>query len=311
MVLNGRNPLFLALLKPGVRGGSLAGFNRGLTSGGFSINGSRSQDNLITFDGAVAVRTRSNGTVDRRRRPRFLAGNAGPHRQLHRRVRPYRRRPDPYRHQERHERIPRSVYEYFRNEKLDANSWSNNRAGSPRPRNFNQFGYNASGPVFIPQVQRREEQGLLALEPGVGAPPVGQTVTITCLAGHAGRRLPELLNPIEPVLRRGAVVKDPDTGATFANNVIPASRLSPNGIGMLNASPEPTPGFQQGTTNRIQTGRSRPISGKDTLSLDVLPSENHTFRFRFQNYDFVDTDAFGGGTDRAHASSTGRTGRTL
>lgn len=41
MQLNGRNPLFLALLKPGVRGGSLQAFSFGLTSGGFSINGSR------------------------------------------------------------------------------------------------------------------------------------------------------------------------------------------------------------------------------------------------------------------------------
>jgi hypothetical protein len=60
--LNGRNPLFLALLKPGVAGGALGGFSAELTSGGFNINGSRSQDNLITFDGAVGVRTRSNGT---------------------------------------------------------------------------------------------------------------------------------------------------------------------------------------------------------------------------------------------------------
>ena len=50
--LNGRNPIFLAWLKPGVRGGSLAGFSFDLTSGGFNINGSRSQDNLITYDGA-------------------------------------------------------------------------------------------------------------------------------------------------------------------------------------------------------------------------------------------------------------------
>jgi len=54
MMLNGRNPLFLALLKPGVRGGSLQDFSYGLSSGGFSINGSRTQDNVITFDGASA-----------------------------------------------------------------------------------------------------------------------------------------------------------------------------------------------------------------------------------------------------------------
>ena len=60
--LNGRNPLFLSLLKPGVRGGSLANFDYGLTTGGLQINGSRTQDNLIAMDGAVGVRTRSNGT---------------------------------------------------------------------------------------------------------------------------------------------------------------------------------------------------------------------------------------------------------
>ena len=55
--LNGRNPLFLALLKPGVSGGALAQFSFDLTTGGLNINGGRTQDNLITFDGAVAVRT--------------------------------------------------------------------------------------------------------------------------------------------------------------------------------------------------------------------------------------------------------------
>ena len=63
LTLNGRNPLFLAMLKPGVRrGGSLTDFTFGLDSGGFTINGGRSQDSLITFDGAVGIRTRANGT---------------------------------------------------------------------------------------------------------------------------------------------------------------------------------------------------------------------------------------------------------
>ena len=58
---NGRNPLFLALFKPGVSGGALAQFSFDFTTGGLNINGGRTQDNLITNDGAVGVRTRSTG----------------------------------------------------------------------------------------------------------------------------------------------------------------------------------------------------------------------------------------------------------
>jgi len=63
MILNGRNPILLASLKPGVRSSaSLANFNFNLTDGGFSMNGSRPNDNVFFYDGAVATRTRSNGT---------------------------------------------------------------------------------------------------------------------------------------------------------------------------------------------------------------------------------------------------------
>lgn len=44
LALNGRNPLFLALLKPGVRrGGSISDFSYGLDSAGFTID-----DELVT-----------------------------------------------------------------------------------------------------------------------------------------------------------------------------------------------------------------------------------------------------------------------
>src|SRR6476646_9494794 len=63
MILNGRNPVLLASLKAGVRSNaSLSNFNFNLTDGGFSMNGSRPNDNVFFYDGAVAARTRSNGT---------------------------------------------------------------------------------------------------------------------------------------------------------------------------------------------------------------------------------------------------------
>ncbi|MBM3786511.1 MAG: carboxypeptidase regulatory-like domain-containing protein [Acidobacteria bacterium] len=46
-----------------------------------------------------------------------------------------------------------NLYEYFRNDKLNANSFFNNRAGNKRPVfRFNQYGLTAGGPVVIPKL---------------------------------------------------------------------------------------------------------------------------------------------------------------
>src|SRR5262249_42221057 len=64
LTLNGRNPIFLALLKPGVRGGSIGAFQPDdVTNGGFSINGGRQDEYLVMIDGAIATRTRSSGSM--------------------------------------------------------------------------------------------------------------------------------------------------------------------------------------------------------------------------------------------------------
>ncbi len=60
--LNGRNPLYLAQMEPGVvRDAPMASFSFGLDNG-INIGGSRNQESLITLDGAPMVRTRSNGS---------------------------------------------------------------------------------------------------------------------------------------------------------------------------------------------------------------------------------------------------------
>jgi Cna protein B-type domain. len=55
LTLNGRNPIYLALLKPGVQGGSISTFDPdSVSNGGFSINGGRADEYVVMVDGAVA-----------------------------------------------------------------------------------------------------------------------------------------------------------------------------------------------------------------------------------------------------------------
>ncbi len=99
---SGRNPIGVPAMKAGVIGSGFnnAGFSS-LTNGGFSINGGRADENTISVDGAVAIRTRSAGAtigvqnVDVVQEVQVLTANYLPE------YRARKRRADPVHHQER------------------------------------------------------------------------------------------------------------------------------------------------------------------------------------------------------------------
>ena len=105
--LNGRNPIFMANLVPGTRGGNLAGNSFGMSQGPSNINGARTPESLITYDGAPAVRTRSNGTSIGAADVDSTSGNPDSHRCLLGGIRPLVGRPDSHPHQERRQPVPR------------------------------------------------------------------------------------------------------------------------------------------------------------------------------------------------------------
>ncbi len=132
--LNGRNPLYLSQLEPGVtRNAPMSSFNFSLDNTLY-VNGSRSQENLLTFDGAPMVRTRSNNNsvgvadVDSTSQVQILTTGYQPEygRTSGGQVR----------------MIPKSgtsnfhgaVYEYLRNSFFNANTWQRNNSPDPRSR---------------------------------------------------------------------------------------------------------------------------------------------------------------------------------
>lgn len=307
MMLNGRNPIFLAMLKPGVRGGSpLTQFSYGLSSGGMSINGGRSSDSLITFDGAVGVRTRQNGTsigtadVETVQEVQVLTGNYNAEygRSSAGQIRMVTRSGSSEFHG--------TAYEYLRNDKLDANTWSNNAAKAPRQINkFNQFGYNVSGPVYIPGKWNQDKSKLFFL---------------WSQEWLKRRRISTERSAVpSDAIRNGdfselGIIRDPETGQPFENGVIPQSRWSTNGVpnnGMafIRMYPKAIPGYREGNNNYWQQGPSPENQLKSNVSIDYNASLSHAFRFRFQDYRYNSHDAFREGLDYA-VSNNNRPNRT-
>ena len=324
--LNGRNPLYLALLKPGVNGGALGQFSFSLNTGGLNINGSRTQDNLITFDGAVAVRTRSNGTsigvadADSTQEVQILTANYNAEygRSAGGQIRIVTKSGSRDFHG--------TAYEFMRNAALNANSFNRNKLGlgdcgvnpkldncRPSPFTYNQYGYNLSGPVLIPGLPLNKERKKLFWLFGQEWVKQRQTsTTITTVPSVAMRNgdFSELLNPSNRFYGKTVVINDPLTGNPYPNNIIPKSGspgcgvtvtcTSPQGLALLNAYPVPTQGFiGAGTANFTQSRPTTDDQRKTTVSIDYYPTEKHQIRWRAQIFHYIGVSAFRANTDRA------------
>lgn len=293
--LNGRNPYLLSLLKPGVNGGTIGGFSFGLNNG-LNINGARNQDTLITQDGAVAVRTRSNGTsigvadADSTQEVQILTSNYNAEygRAAGGQIRIITKSGTRDFHG--------TAYEYFRNSALDANSWSRNNSPDPTinsqaaPFRFNQFGYNVGGPVFIPKHWNSDRnklfflfgQEFLRYRQDVQNNLSNGSQFVPSLAMRQGN-FSELLNPSNAFYGKVRIINDPLTGNPFPNNVIPTNRLSRNGTALLNIFPAPN---RTGALNYQQSAPGPQNQRKDSGSLDYLPTDKHYIRFRVLDYNF-------------------------
>src|SRR5712692_1258231 len=152
--INGRNPIFMANLVPGTRGGTLANLSFNFSQGPSNINGARTPESLITYDGAPAVRTRSNGTsigaadVDSTQEIQILSADYAPEygRSSGGQIRIISKSGS--------QQFHGAAFEYVRNTMFNANTWQRNAVprttGITAPIHYNQFGYNIGGPLYIP-----------------------------------------------------------------------------------------------------------------------------------------------------------------
>src|SRR6266404_2874513 len=328
--LNGRNPIWLAALVPGARGTTLANLNFGFTQGPANFNGSRNPENLITFDGAPATRTRSNGTslgaadVDSTQEVQILTTDYAPEygRTSGAQIR--------FTTKTGTSQFHGAAYEYLRNTALNANTWARNAnpnglTSSAAPVHYNQFGYNIGGPIYIPGKFNPSKnkvffylgQEWLKYHFAESGSSVGLAglLLVPSVKMRQGD-FSELLNP-NPYYSTTKIINDPNTGAQFvasANpadpnyspacpgttgscpNVIPVNRLSPDGIGILNMWPVPNTLLGGGNwfAAKLHTIDQR----KDTGAVDVNVNDKQRLRFRLTNYTYLEYQPLDGNTDR-------------
>ncbi len=290
--LNGRNPVGLASLVPGARGGNLAGLNFAFGQGPSNFNGSRNQENLITYDGAPATRTRSNGTslgsadVDSTSEVQILtaayAAEYGRTSGAQIRILTKSGTSD----------FHGAAYEYVRNDVFNANTWTRNHTpgqGYVPPFRYNQFGYNVGGPFYIPQKFNKDKNKYFWYW---GQEWVRYRYTDTAnwaVPTNLMRQgnFSELLDPNNFFYGKTVTIKDPETGQPFPGNIIPPNRLSQSGLGILKAYPEvnlttPINGNQLMYLTALHPQNQR----KDTLAVDMNVTDSQRLQFRRNNYSF-------------------------
>jgi len=309
--LNGRNPVLMANLVPGTRGGTLAGLSFNFSQGPSNINGARTPESLITYDGAPAVRTRSNGTslgaadVDSTQEIQILTADYAP--EFGRSSGGQIRITSKSGSQEFHG----AAYEYVRNTVFNANPWQRNAVaattGITAPIHYNQFGYNIGGPLYIPNHFNTDKSKVFWYWGEEWVRYIftdSNSLTVPTLKMRTGD-FSELLNPTNFFYGHAVQLVDPKTGLPFPGNIIPVpgtattgSTATPNGLGTLNAYPVPNLSTPiNGNRNWFFSAQHPQYQRKDTLAVDVNLTEKQRLRLRRVYFTFWEYQPLDGGTN--------------
>jgi hypothetical protein len=131
------------------------------------------------------------------------------------------------------------AYIYKRHEELNANSFFNNLNGVAKPRyRYTTGGFSLGGPMYIPGKFNKNRDKLFFFfsnETLRGDAPLGLIqVTMPTALERAGNFSQSL-----DTNGRLVAIRDPLSGGSFENNVIPANRINPNGPKLLSIFPLP------------------------------------------------------------------------
>jgi hypothetical protein len=292
---SGRNPIGVVGLKTGVIGGSFNNYGfSDLGNGNFNINGSRTDENNITVDGATAIRTRSNGAivgiqnVDALQEVQVLTANYMPEygRVSGGQIRMVTKGGS--------NRFSGSGSFFYRSDSLQANTWTRNKSpnsfenSGAAPFKYKQPAYSIGGPIM------KDKLFFFVAQEWIEYDAVQTNTATVPTAKMRTGDFSELLDPNNGFFSGARTIINPQNGQPFPNNVIPAGQLSANGLALLNAYPLPTPGFRSGTANAILNSENPQHQRKDNVRVDYRLNASNAFSYRYGKYSWTAVDAFRG-----------------
>ena len=238
----GRNPVSLIMMLPGVQALAQSYDYRGWNGGGIpGVNGGQQGQMILNMDGAASQDSGNlntgyiNPSVDSIGEVKLLIQNY---------TAEYGGRTQgqlTLTTKNGTQQFHGSVYDYYRDESMNANEFFNNLTNVPRPRyRYQNPGGTVGGPLIIPGTRFNKSRQKLffffSFDKLFNTTVGNNTYTMPSALERQG-------NFSQTVTTTGVLIPvyDPTTQTPFPGNIVPASRISPQGQAMLNLFPLPSP----------------------------------------------------------------------
>jgi hypothetical protein len=240
--VNGRSPLDLAKLVPGVQFTTGSNYAVASSNGAndFTVNGARPSQNQLTINGIGNVDTGNNGglnvavSLDSIAEFKILTNSyqAEYGRSSGGQINVVTKSGTDHFHG--------SGYWQHRNDSLNANTFLNNARNLPRPLfRYNDVGYTIGGPVYIPHLEQRTKDKLFFFYSQEFQRQLSPNAVHNVLVPTALERKGDFSQSLNNNGQKLTFINDPLNGAPFPGLVVPQNRLYAPGQALLNLFPLP------------------------------------------------------------------------
>jgi len=186
-----------------------------------------------------------------------------------------------------------------RHEQFNANEFFNNLLGLPKPRyRYNTWNYNLGGPVYLPGKFNTSREKLFFFW-AQEFWPLSQSTGLNYRTVPTGAERQGDFSGSLDVNNRLIVVTDSLARAPFPGNVVPPSRVDPNGQALLKAFPEPNftdRSVSKGNYNYVFQAQQSNPKRTETLKLDFNANANNLVSFNFTERSDASSGTYGVGT---------------